>query len=101
MFRNAWPRYVLGLSNPLLTTTFYQKFIMTLSFVKLVFILADQSIKSPMRICVLGASMQEKIKQKLQLLWYYICWPYNWIVLEIKYRKKLKKLRKEDPFIYD
>ena len=63
MFRNAWPRYVLGLSNPLLTTTFYQKFIMTLSFVKLVFILADQSIKSPMRICVLGASMQEKIKQ--------------------------------------
>jgi hypothetical protein len=25
---------------------------------------------------------------------------YNRIVLEIKYRKKLKELRKRDPFIY-
>jgi hypothetical protein len=25
---------------------------------------------------------------------------YNRIVLEINYRKKLKKLRKQDPFIY-
>ena len=41
------------------------------------------------------------MKNKLKLLWYYICWPYNWIVLEIKYRRKLKKLREQDPFIYD
>jgi len=25
---------------------------------------------------------------------------YNWIVLEIRYRMKLKELRKRDPFIY-
>ena len=45
--------------------------------------------------------MKEKIKQKLQLLWYYICYPYNKIRLEIRYRKKLKLLREQDPFIYD
>jgi len=41
------------------------------------------------------------MKTKFKLLWYYICWPYNWVVLEIKYRRKLKKLREQDPFIYD
>jgi hypothetical protein len=25
---------------------------------------------------------------------------YNWIGLEIRYRRKLKELRKRDPFIY-
>ncbi len=44
---------------------------------------------------------KRKIKDVLRLIWYYICWPYHWVVLEIKYRKKLKKLREEDPFIYD
>ena len=45
--------------------------------------------------------MELKIKRKFQKLWYYICWPYNWLILELKYRKKLKELRKKDPFIYD
>ena len=44
---------------------------------------------------------KRKIKDVLNSIWYYICWPYNLVVLEIKYRKKLKKLREEDPFIYD
>jgi hypothetical protein len=44
---------------------------------------------------------KRKIKDVLRLIWYYICWPYNWVMLEIRYRKKLKKLREEDPFIYD
>ena len=26
---------------------------------------------------------------------------YDWVILEIKYRRKLKKLREQDPFIYD
>jgi hypothetical protein len=36
-----------------------------------------------------------------------LCWPLRWpkklinkIKLEIRYRKKLKELRKRDPFIY-
>ena len=44
---------------------------------------------------------KRKIKDVLNSIWYYIFWPYSWVVLEIKYRKKLKKLREEDPFIYD
>jgi hypothetical protein len=45
--------------------------------------------------------MKEKIKRKLEVIWYYISWPYNYIKLEIRYRKKLKALREQDPFIYD
>ena len=41
------------------------------------------------------------MKYKLKIIWLYICWPYKWIKLEIKYRKKLKKLKEQDPFIYD
>ncbi len=38
---------------------------------------------------------------KIRKLWYYIRWPYDRVVLEIKYRKKIKQLREQDPFIYD
>ncbi len=44
---------------------------------------------------------KRKIKDVLRRIWYYVRWPYDWIVLEIKYRRKLKKLREQDPFIYD
>jgi len=37
--------------------------------------------------------MFKKIKQKIGRI-------YNKIKLEIRYRKKLRKLRKRDPFIY-
>ena len=37
--------------------------------------------------------MLKKIKQKIIRI-------YNKIKLEIRYRKKLRKLRKRDPFIY-
>jgi len=37
--------------------------------------------------------MLKKIKQKILRI-------YNKIKLEIRYRKKLRKLRKRDPFIY-
>jgi len=36
----------------------------------------------------------------LKKTWYYICWPFNWVKDEIKFRKRLKELRKKDPFIY-
>lgn len=29
-----------------------------------------------------------------------LIWPYRKISLEYRYRKKLKELRKQDPFIY-
>ncbi len=29
-------------------------------------------------------------------IWEIICWPYN----EYKFRKKMKQLRKKDPYIY-
>lgn len=29
-----------------------------------------------------------------------ILWPYRWVRDEIRFRKKLKELRKKDPFIY-
>jgi hypothetical protein len=31
---------------------------------------------------------------------YYITWPVVWVRDEIRFRKKLKELRKKDPFIY-
>jgi len=37
----------------------------------------------------------------LKKLWYYIRWPYDWCVEEYKFRKRLKELRKQDPFIYN
>jgi len=36
----------------------------------------------------------------LKKLWSLITWPYRKITLEIRYRKKLKELKKRDPFIY-
>jgi len=36
----------------------------------------------------------------LKKIWEIICWPYTWVKDEIKFRKKLKELRKKDPFIY-
>lgn len=36
----------------------------------------------------------------LKKIWSWITWPYTWIKNEIKFRKKLKELRKKDPFIY-
>jgi len=44
---------------------------------------------------------KREIKNVLRRMWYYIRWPYDWVVLEIRYRKKLKELRQQDPFIYD
>jgi hypothetical protein len=29
-----------------------------------------------------------------------ITWPFVWVQDEIRFRKKLKELRKKDPFIY-
>lgn len=40
----------------------------------------------------------KKIFSKIQ---YYITYPYFWIKEEIEFRKRLKELRKQDPFIYD
>lgn len=42
-----------------------------------------------------------KIKNKLKIIWLKIKWPYDWLILEIKYRRKLKKLKETDPYIYD
>jgi hypothetical protein len=36
----------------------------------------------------------------LKKIWSWITWPYNRIVEEIKFRKRLKELQKRDPFIY-
>ena len=41
------------------------------------------------------------IKNKLKIFWVYIRRPYDWIVSEIKYRKKIKELKEQDPFIYE
>jgi hypothetical protein len=38
-----------------------------------------------------------KILKKIKNI---ICWPYNKIKEEITWRKRLKELRKRDPFIY-
>jgi len=36
----------------------------------------------------------------LKKLWEIITWPYRRIKEELEYRKKLKKLKEQDPFIY-
>ena len=39
-------------------------------------------------------------KQHLKKIWMYIRYPYDWCKEEIEFRKRLKELRKRDPFIY-
>lgn len=41
------------------------------------------------------------LKHKLLLLKFYASYPYHWIKDEIEFRKKIKELRKRDPYIYD
>lgn len=41
------------------------------------------------------------MKKKLIQIWMHIRWPYDWLMMEIAYRKKLKRLKEQDPFIYD
>ena len=36
----------------------------------------------------------------LKKIWDIITWPYTRIKEEIEYRKRIKELRKKDPFIY-
>jgi hypothetical protein len=36
----------------------------------------------------------------LKKIWAWITWPYNKIKEELAYRRKLKKLKDQDPFIY-
>jgi len=36
----------------------------------------------------------------LRKIWAVLIWPYTRIKEEIQFRKKLKELRKKDPFIY-
>jgi len=36
----------------------------------------------------------------LKKIWSILIWPYTRIKEEIIYRRKLKKLREQDPFIY-
>jgi len=33
-------------------------------------------------------------------IWEFITWPYHWVIDEIKFRKKMRDLKKKDPFIY-
>ena len=33
-------------------------------------------------------------------IWEIVTWPYTFIKDEIRFRKKLKELRKKDPYIY-
>jgi len=40
------------------------------------------------------------IKNIARKIWNIIAWPYNKIKEEIKFRKRMKELRKRDPFIY-
>ena len=40
------------------------------------------------------------IKNLLKKIWEWITWPYYRIKEEIKFRKRMKELRKRDPFIY-
>jgi hypothetical protein len=40
------------------------------------------------------------IKKILKISWDIITWPYYKIKEELAYRKRIKKLRKQDPFIY-
>ena len=41
-----------------------------------------------------------KIKRVFVNILYYIRWPYDWLVSEIKWRKKMKEIREKDPYIY-
>ncbi len=41
-----------------------------------------------------------KIKKVFVHIWYYIRWPYDWLIFEIKWRKKRREDLKNDPFIY-
>ena len=36
----------------------------------------------------------------VMVIWRIIIWPYTSIAEEIRFRKRLKELRKKDPFIY-
>lgn len=36
----------------------------------------------------------------LKFIWALISWPYHKIKDEIEFRRKIKKLREQDPFIY-
>ena len=36
----------------------------------------------------------------LKKIWSLITWPYRKIQEEIRFRKRIKELRKKDPFIY-
>ena len=36
----------------------------------------------------------------LKKIWEIIIWPYTKIKEELAYRKKMKKLKEQDPFIY-
>jgi len=36
----------------------------------------------------------------LKNIWSFIIWPYTRIKEEMRFRKRLKELRKKDPFIY-
>ena len=36
----------------------------------------------------------------LKKLWRILIWPYTYVVTELRYRKRLKELKKRDPFIY-
>jgi hypothetical protein len=36
----------------------------------------------------------------LKKIWAITIWPYTYIKEEIAFRKKIKELRKKDPFIY-
>tara|TARA_R110000782_G_scaffold228596_1_gene315089 strand:- start:137 stop:274 length:138 start_codon:yes stop_codon:yes gene_type:complete len=44
--------------------------------------------------------MVRMIKKILKKIWGWITWPYHKIKEEIKFRKRMKELRKRDPFIY-
>ena len=42
----------------------------------------------------------DRIKEKLRKFWYWLNTPIRKIKNEIKYRKRIKEMKKRDPFIY-
>jgi len=36
----------------------------------------------------------------IKLIWNWILTPYTYVLQELKFRKRLKELKKKDPFIY-
>ena len=42
----------------------------------------------------------DKVKKTLRKLWEIISFPFVWVKEEIEFRRRLKKLREQDPFIY-